>query len=358
MTPVTEVDDKDESSASMQRVVVREGGIDLVETQKPTPKSNEALVQMVYSGVCGSDTHAAAGHHPFVPLPYLPGHEVVGIVRDVGEDVKDAKVDDHVTVDPTLPCWNCKMCRTDRSNLCENLRFFGCGYSQGGMADYFTIPADRLHVIPSGISDLSAILIEPLATPVHAVRLSGGVADKAVVIIGAGTIGLLTLAAARHAGARTIIMTDMLASKRERALQLGADQVFDAASPDLPELIRAELGESVDVVFDCVSIQSTVNLAIDLALKAGTVMIVGVPAGPVTIPLPVIQDLQVRIQGSATYMPEDYATATEIIQSGAVTPERFVTAQFSLLDVSSAFAASASGEHVKVVVKGEVGGVS
>jgi 2-desacetyl-2-hydroxyethyl bacteriochlorophyllide A dehydrogenase len=242
------------------------------------------------------------------------------------------------------------MCSNGQINLCENLRFFGCVHDQGGMADYFTIPANRVHVIPDDLTDLQAVLIEPLSTPVHAVKLSGGVQDQAVVIIGAGTIGLLVLAAARHAGARRIVMTDILQSKRARALRLGADAVVDAAAHDATAQIRTELGESADVVFDCVAIQPTVDQAVQLALKGGVVMIVGVPARPVTVPLPEIQDLQVRIQGSATYLPEDYATATEIIQAGKVRVEDIITARFPLDQAATAFSSAAGGEEVKVVL--------
>lgn len=334
----------------MRRVEARPGEIVVIDAPIPQPLPNEVQVEMTVTGVCGSDTHAAHGRHPFVPLPYLPGHEVVGIVREVGADVTDVAVGDRVTVEPTLPCWTCKMCTTGRSNVCENLQFFGCGYEQGGMAEFFTIPANRIHHIPDGLSDLQAALIEPLSTPVHAVRLSGGVKDKAVVIIGSGTIGLLVLAAVRHAGAKRIVVTDMLASKLERASRLGADAVVPAGQPDTVDQIKAALGESADVVFDCVAIQSTVDQAITLAQKAGTVMIVGVPAAPVTVPLPQIQDLQMRIQGSATYMPEDYAESVRIIESGLVTAEDFITSQYSLEQVADAFAASSGGEEVKVVL--------
>lgn len=340
-------------SETMRRVVVRPGEIVVEDAPKPEPLPTEALVEMAVTGVCGSDTHASHGRHPFVPLPYFPGHEVVGIVREVGAEVNSVRPGDRVTVEPTLPCWECKMCTTGRSNLCENLRFFGCGYEQGGMADFFTIPANRLHVIPDDLDDLQAALIEPLSTPVHAVRISGGVAGKAVVIMGAGTIGLLLLAAARYAGARQIVMTDMLESKRERALRLGADAVVDASRPDVVAAIRRELSESADVVFDCVAIQSTVDQAIELAMKAGTVMVVGVPAKPVTVPLPQIQDLQMRIQGSATYLPEDYEESIKIIRAGGVLVADFITSRFALEQVSDAFAASSGGEEVKVVLTRE-----
>lgn len=335
----------------MRRVVVeRPGEITVTTVEKPIVRPGEALVEMTVTGVCGSDTHAAHGKHPFVPLPYRPGHEVVGVVREVADDVDSVRVGQRITVEPTLPCGDCKMCRTERSNICENLAFFGCGYEQGGMADFFTIPAGRLHIIPDDLDDAQAILIEPLSTPVHAVRLAGDLTGKAVAIIGAGTIGLFVLKAARHAGARRIVMTDMLESKRNRAVRLGADAVVDAGRPDSADAVRDELGESADVVFDCVAIQSTVDQAMRIAMKGGTVMIVGVPAAPVTVPLPQVQDLQMRIQGSATYMSQDYRTSIEIIRSGAVRAEDFITNSFTLDAVADAFAASAGGEEVKVVV--------
>ena len=338
------------SSNSMKRVTVRPGEIVLVDADRPTPRSGEILVESTVIGVCGSDTHAAAGHHPFVPLPYNPGHEVVGVVRGLGTDTTGVQVGDRVIVEPTLPCWGCKMCTSGRINLCENLRFFGFVYDQGGMADFFTIPANRVHVVPDELTDLQAVLIEPLSTPVHAVRLSGDIAGKAVAIMGAGTIGLLVLASARHFGARRIVMTDMLPSKRERALRLGADAVVDAGSTDVASQVRAELGESADAVFDCVAVQSTIDQAVQLAIKGGSVIVVGVPARPVNVPLPELQDLQIRIQGSATYLPEDFTTATEIIRTGEVRVEDFVTAQYPLEQAAAAFAGSAGGEEVKVVI--------
>lgn len=334
----------------MRRVTVQPDAVVVVDVPRPGPEAHEVLVESRVMGVCGTDTHAAAGLHPFVRPPYHPGHEVVGLVRARGAAVADVEVGDRVIVEPTLPCWSCKPCRGGRPNLCENLRFFGCGHDQGGMADYFTIPADRVHRLPDDLDDLQALLIEPLAAPVHAVALTAGVAGKAVVVIGAGTIGLLVLAAARYAGARRVVVTDMLADKRERARRLGADAVVDAAAPEFVALVRAELGESADVVFDCVAAQSTMDQSVALALRGGVVMVVGVPARPVILPLSLIQDAQIRVQGSATYVAEDYATATAIIRSGLVRVEDFVTARFPLERAAEAFAASAAGHEVKVVL--------
>jgi len=334
----------------MRRVVVSATGIDVVQARVPVPGPTEVLVRSEVAGICGSDTHAAHGRHPFIVLPYHPGHEVVGVVAEVGAQVTSVSVGQRVTVEPDLPCWQCKPCLTGRQNLCENLRFFGCGYEQGGMADYFTIPANRLHVVPADLSLRAAALIEPLSTPVHAVRLAGDVEGRTVAILGAGTIGLLVLSVVLAHGARRVVVTDVLAAKRDRAVSLGADLAVDAAAPDVVAQVRAGLGESADVVFDCVAIGPTVNAAIQMADKGGTVVVVGVPTADISVPLAIIQDHQIRIQGSATYLPEDYAESIALLRNGSVRVDAVVTAVRDLADVADAFAQSVSGEHIKVLV--------
>lgn len=323
--------------ASMRRVVVSPGRVDVVEVATPTPGPREVLVRTVVAGVCGSDTHALHGRHPFIRLPYAPGHEVSGVVVEDGT---------RVTVEPPLPCWDCKQCRAGRPNVCERLRFFGCAHDQGGMAEFFTIDERRLHVIPDELDWRTAALIEPLSTPVHAIRLAGDVRDRAVAILGAGTIGLLMLRVAKAHGARRVVLTARSAANRERALAFGAD----AAVAPSADAVRAALGESADVVFDCVAEQSTMDDAIAIANKNGTVVVVGVPAAPVVVPLPTIQDSQLRIQGSATYLPEDYADAIELLLTKTVSADDFVTAVHPLADAAAAFRDAASGRHIKVLL--------
>ncbi len=346
---------------TMRRVIVQDGGaVEVLTVPVPDPGEGEVLVRTLVSGVCGSDTHAAHGAHPFINLPYAPGHEVVGRIAALGPGAPEhLEVGQRVTVEPTLVCGRCKQCRAGRENLCEELGFFGCGADQGGMADWFTIAGSRLHLIPEGFTDKQAALVEPLSTPVHAVRLAcagtGDLTGRSVAIIGAGTIGLLVLAAARHFGARDVVVTDVLPAKRERAARLGASAVVDATGADVVGEVRAALGESADVVFDCVAVQQTVDQAIGMALKAGTVVVVGIPTSAVSIPLPLVQDQQVRIQGSATYLPEDYRKAMEIIAAGEVIAQDLVTAIYPLDQVAQAFKASSGGEHVKVLVRASEG---
>jgi 2-desacetyl-2-hydroxyethyl bacteriochlorophyllide A dehydrogenase len=335
---------------SMRRVVVHPGRIAVETAEVPSPGPAEALVRSLVTGVCGSDLHAAHGRHPFVALPYRPGHEVVGVIEATGAQAGDWTPGQRVIVEPDLPCWTCKMCTSGRENLCENLQFFGCGYPQGGMADYFTLAANRLHAVPDALDDHTAALIEPLSTPVHAVRLAGDVAGKSVAVLGAGTIGLFTLAVLRAHGAGRVVSTDPLPAKRERAAALGADATIDATASDVVGQVRSALGGSADIVFDCVAIQSSMDQAIAMADKGGTVMVVGVPARDVTIPLPIIQDHQIRIQGSATYLPADYEESARLLGSGAVRTADFVTATRPLDQVAEAFELAYSGDHVKVLV--------
>lgn len=334
----------------MRRVVAYPGQIVVETADIPTPGPNEALVRALAAGVCGSDLHAARGRHPFVPLPYRPGHEVVGVVETTGSAAEGAPPGQRVIVAPYLPCWTCKMCVSGRENLCENLQFFGCGYPQGGMADYFTLPADRLYPVPDDLDDHTAALIEPLSTPVHAVRLAGAVAGRSVAVLGAGTIGLFTLAVLRAQGAGKVISTDPNPRKRQRAAALGADATIDARSPDVAGQVRKALGGSADIVFDCVAVQASMDQAIAIADKGGTVVVVGVPASPVVVPLPIVQDHQLRIQGSATYLPEDYRDSVDLLRRGAVKTADFVTATRPLAQVAEAFQLASSGDHVKVLV--------
>jgi 2-desacetyl-2-hydroxyethyl bacteriochlorophyllide A dehydrogenase len=334
----------------MRRVVVYPGRIAVEAADIPAPGPDEALVRTIVTGVCGSDLHAARGRHPFVPLPYRPGHEVVGVIEATGSAVEAFTPGQRIIVEPDLPCWACKMCTSGRENLCENLQFFGCGYGQGGMADYFTLAANRLHPVPDTLDDHTAALIEPLSTPVHAVRLAGDVAGRAIAVLGAGTIGLFTLAVLRAHGAGKVVTTDPLPAKRERAAALGADVTIDASTPGVARQVRKALGGSADIVFDCVAIQSSMDQAIAMADKGGTVVVVGVPAREVTVPLPIVQDHQIRIQGTATYLPEDYRESIGLLRRGAVKSADFVTGTRPLAQAAEAFELASSGNHVKVLV--------
>ncbi|WP_036435852.1 alcohol dehydrogenase catalytic domain-containing protein [Mycobacterium sp. URHB0044] len=338
----------------MNRRIVVNGLDDVVTETVPesVPEANEVLVRTTVVGICGSDLHAACGRHPFIDLPYRPGHEAVGVVEAVGSGVDESWVGRRVTIEPNLACGNCTQCRSGRYNICRELLVFGC-QTPGALADTFTIGVDRLVALPGDLDDRHAILIEPLATPVHTVRRAaevvGDLRDRPVVVIGAGPIGLFALLAARHAGAR-VVVADLLESKRARAERLGAIGTFDPAAPDAIESARRQLGGPAAVVIDCVSLESSVAQAVDLVDKGGAIMIVGVADGATPVPLGLIQDREIALIGSLMYVREDFTAALDLLSSGTVPVDEIISAEFDFEHSAEAFAASADAENVKVLV--------
>ncbi|MHC9295946.1 zinc-dependent alcohol dehydrogenase [Mycobacterium sp. LTG2003] len=342
-----------EAGAVNRRVVVNaldDVGIETVALAEPGP--GETRVRTTVVGICGSDLHAACGRHPFIELPYRPGHEAVGVVEAVGPGVDESWIGARVTIEPNLACGQCTQCRAGRYNICRELLVFGC-QTPGALADTFVIGADRLVALNDGLDDRHAILIEPLATPVHTVRRAaevvGDLRDRPVVVIGAGPIGLFTLLAAQHAGAR-VVVADLLESKRARAQRLGAAGTFDPAAPDAVATALELLGGPAAVVIDCVSRESSVAQAVELVDKGGAVMIVGVAEGATPVPLGLIQDRELALIGNLMYVREDFTAAVDLLASGAVPIDEFISAEFDFEDSAKAFTASADAENVKVLV--------
>ncbi|WP_037065220.1 zinc-dependent alcohol dehydrogenase [Pseudonocardia acaciae] len=335
----------------MRQVVVgADGSVRVERVAAPgEPGVGQARVLSRVVGICGSDLHARAGTHPFIELPYRPGHEVVGVVEAVGSGVDGVAAGDRVVVEPNLTCGRCRQCRAGRYNICRELAVFGC-QTAGGMADAFLVAADRLHRVPKRMSDELAALVEPLATPVHAVRTAGVGAGARVAVLGAGPIGLLVLVAARAAGADTVVVSDVLAGKRERAAALGADAVLDATDPDMVARASAS-GDGFDVVFDCVAVAASMAQACELVDKGGVVTVVGVPAGPTTVPLHLVQDRELSVIGSLMYTGEDMRRAISLLNTGEVAAEDLVTATFPLDRAAEAFAAGDDPDQVKVLVR-------
>jgi len=254
-----------------------------------------------------------------------------------------------VVIEPNLACGHCTQCSAGRYNICANLAVFGC-QTPGGMTDYFTIAADRVIPLPDDLDDNWAALIEPAATPVHAVRRAGDLTGRKVVVLGAGPIGLFVVLAARAAGAAQVVTGDLLASKRALAEKLGATGTFDPSAVGAADLAAAALGGKADVVFDCVSRESTVRLAIAVLDKGGLLMTVGVPAGPTTIDLDLVQDRELTIMGNLMYVRDDVLHAIELLRAKSFTLDDLVTGQYDIQDASAAFHASDNPEHVKVLV--------
>jgi 2-desacetyl-2-hydroxyethyl bacteriochlorophyllide A dehydrogenase len=338
--PVRAANDPAPVGAVTRRVVVNALDDVVIETvAQATPAAGEARVRTTMVGICGSDLHAACGRHPFIDLPYRPGHEAVGVVDAVGPGIEASWIGTRVALEPNLACRQCP-------------QVFGC-QTPGALADSFTIALDRLVPLASDLDDRHAILIEPLATPVHTVRRAaevvGDLLDRPVVVIGAGPIGLFMLLAARHAGAR-VVVADLLESKRARAERLGAVGTFDPTADDAVESALRLLGGPAAVVIDCVSRESSVAQAVELVDKGGAIMIVGVAEGATPVPLGLIQDRELVLIGNLMYVREDFTAAMDLLASGTVPVDEIISAVFGFDQVADAFAASADQENVKVLV--------
>lgn len=333
----------------MRRAWITEPGkVSVREEDLAAPGPGEVQVATARVGVCGSDLHALHGTHPFIPLPVSPGHEAVGRVVAVGSETSGLLVGDRVLLEPNVVCGRCRYCTDGRYNLCERLAVVGCQLD-GALADRFNVRADRLHRVPGGLTNTQAAMVEPLSTATHALRVAQAPPPPVVAVLGAGTIGLATLLAARAGELAAVAVTDPSPAKRELAAKLGADVVADPTADDLVASLRTQLPRRPDLVFDCVSTQATTAQAVGLAQNGGTIVVVGVPTGPVTVEWPLVQDKELRIQGTAMYTGEDVQRAIDLVSAGAPV-QRLVTAELPLDRVADAFALAEGGNEIKVHV--------
>ena len=223
------------------------------------------------------------------------------------------------------------------------------------MADYFVAPERNLFAVPDGVDDRTAALVECLATPVHAVRIAGEIKGSRVVVLGAGTIGVLCVVAALHAGAATVVVTDLDPGKLERAKRAGAHGAVQAGDPDVNEQVagpagwpggrRAGLRHQPN---------DHSNQAVGLLRRAGTLAVVGVPPRDATLPMPLIQDWEIRIQGCAAYTEADMQTALTIAVDGGLPTDEIISRTYGLDDVEGAFAQARADSSGKVLVAPQI----
>jgi L-iditol 2-dehydrogenase len=307
---------------------------ELVENDIPQPAPNEVVLRVLYAGICGSDLHAYLGEHPLVKPGLIPGHEVTGEVHAVGEEVKGLQQGDRVVIEPNVACGECYNCLRGRYNICAHLQVIGTVGINGGFQQYMIAPADRLHVVNELSPDI-AILAEPFAVSVHAVRTSGFRPGDEVMVIGAGPIGIFTALFLSFSGARKIVVTDVLEQRLEflkkmvPRIETVSAQRFDSTS--------YFMNGGPDQIFDCVGIDATVNTAIQQARKGTEIVLAGVPPQESKVELIYVQDRELRITGTLMYVQEDFLTAIERLEAGEVDYSQFITQRFSFEELPGAF---------------------
>lgn len=328
------------------------------------PAEDEVQVEIAFCGICGSDVHAYRGQHPFVPTPAFPGHEGAGIISKLGKgaEARGLKVGDKVTFEPNLNCGSCYNCRAGRYNICENLKVMGCQVTErtkGMMADKFVAPAGKVIKLPPDMSLRKAAMTEPLAVGLHAVRRSGLKVGDHVVILGAGTIGLSVLQFARLAGAQILLVADYFENRLDLAQRLGATHLVNLSNRESvssylerrPEVMGFE---GVDLVFECVGVEESMNESVRVCRKGGSIVVLGVFGKLVNgFNAAWVQDREINIIGSLMYTRRDITDTVDAIYRETVSVDPMITKVTDLADGAEAFrlADRQARDHIKVMIK-------
>ncbi|WP_212912153.1 L-idonate 5-dehydrogenase [Streptomyces sp. TS71-3] len=262
-------------------VLYGQGDLRVEEVPAPVPAAGEAVVDIRYGGVCGSDLHywREGGVGDFLLRePMVLGHEVVGTVAGYGPRASGPEPGAPVAVHPATPCGRCPECLGGRRQVCRDIRYLGSAarlpHVQGGFAARIAVPAKQLRALPDGLGLRAAALAEPLAVAVHAVRRLGPVDGRHVLVTGAGPIGCLVVAAAKAAGAARVTATDLLPEALRYAGVAGADvcvRADDPADPGWPA--------EVDAAVEASGAASGLDACLRLVLRGGSVVQLGMPTG-------------------------------------------------------------------------------
>jgi L-iditol 2-dehydrogenase len=303
--------------------------LEIAEVPTPEPRADEVLIRVAACGICGSDVHGYDGSSGRRIPPLVMGHEAAGTIEAIGRDVKTFAAGDRVTFDSTVYCGECSNCRRGDINLCDRRQVLGvsCGDYQraGAFAEFVAVPARILHRLPEALPFAEAAMLEAVAVAIHAVNLAEISANTTALVIGAGTIGILTLQALRAAGCARVFVTDVDKDRLEMARQIGAAEILLSNESLNAKLLQLTDGEGVDVALEAVGRNETVAASIDAVRKGGGVVLVGNIAPNVNLPLQKVVTRQIRLQGSCASAGE-YPQAIRWMASGTIRVKPLITA--------------------------------
>lgn len=309
--------------------------VEMTEREIPTPKDGEALIKVSYAGICGTDMMIYHGLHPRAKAPLILGHEFSGVVEEVGEN-EHIKIGDKVAVEPLLSCGTCAACRNGQMHVCEKLRYIGID-NDGGFAEYTTIPMNRLRVLPDGVTEKEAALLEPLAVAIHTVRRSNMKVGDTIAILGAGPIGLLIALIADRAGAGKIFISDVSTMRLKVAKEMGFEAI-DAKNMDIVQVVKdSTKGVGADVVFEVAGNQITADQMIDCIKFQGEITVVSVYKKPPNINLASMHFREISLKTTRCYSPEDFAKAIELLEQSKLDLNPLVSHVLPLEDIKKGF---------------------
>jgi threonine dehydrogenase-like Zn-dependent dehydrogenase len=313
----------------------------------PRPGPGEVLVSVGAAGICAGDMYFYLGKNPYAVYPQICGHEIAGVVAELGPDVAGLEPGTPVVVEPFIGCGHCYPCRVGKSNCCMNLRIIGV-HRPGGYAEYLTAPATLVHKIPPGLSLTFASFAEPVAIGVQGCRRGQVSAGETVLILGCGPIGLALIEVAKARGA-AVWATDIAPERLATAARFGAETI-PIDDHFVQTILERTNGEGMPVVLEATGSPKAMEQTVDLVAAGGRIVILGLVKQGVTVNFPGLDFTRkemtiVGSRASVNCFPE----ALELMASGAVTYPQVAT-EFSLWDAPQVFANLA--EHPGSVHKG------
>jgi len=330
------------TSRQTRSVLRRVHDVALEDSDIPVPGPTQVLIEVAAVGICGSDVHYFEHGRIadfVVRQPLVLGHEASGTIIALGSGVGDREVGQRVALEPQETCGRCPQCQAGRYNLCPNVRFFATPPIDGAFAQYVVLDASRAHPVPDTLSDEAAALIEPLSVGVWAGQKAGVQPGDRVLVSGAGPVGLLCADVARARGAAWVGVSDTNRYRLQVASQRGASEVLDATAGPLSERIAP-----VDVVLECSGAAPAVRGAFACAAPAARIVLVGMGAPDLELPVALVQIRELVVTGTFRYAGA-YPAAIALAASGAVDLDSLVTGRFALAEVADALQALRHDPH-------------
>lgn len=320
--------------------------------EEPTAKHGRVLIDVLESGICGSDIHYWVSGEP---KGLVMGHEFSGKVVDNGGR-SDLKIGDRVTALPISPCDECSACLSGNHQYCAKTWSEAVGLSltnPGALSPRISVRSDMVMKLPDTVSDIEGSLVEPTAVSLHAVHLADIKVGDKVLVIGGGIIGLLCAMFAKMEGASYVAISEVNKKRGNKAVDLEvADEFFDAKDTDLVNKTNCITGGGFDIVIDCCGNSPAVSNAIMAVKPGGMVILVGVSLGTVTIPSVVAVMRELTIKGSIAYTKEDFQTCIDLIANKRIDVLKFVDDVVGYSGVQKAYERLTSGDDaaVKIIV--------
>jgi 2-desacetyl-2-hydroxyethyl bacteriochlorophyllide A dehydrogenase len=322
--------------------------VDEAPTRSPGP--GEVRIDVAYCGVCGTDLHIFQGHmDQRVEIPQIMGHEMSGVIAELGSDVRGWKVGDHVVVRPLDPCGTCPACQAGHFHICHNLKFLGID-TPGALQGSWTVPAHTLHRIPETLPLDKAALIEPIAVACHDVRLGAVKPGEHVVVIGGGPIGMLVSLVAQEAGA-DVLVSEINPFRVNLAREIGLE-VVNPQEADLVAAVEARTdGAGADVVFEVSGSKAGAAMMTQLPRTRGRIVVVAIFSEAPPVDLFRCFWRELRLRGARVYEPQDFDKAIDLATLGALPLDRLISARRPLEEVQSLFEGlESSSKMMKVLV--------